>query len=113
MSFTIIRELEQLPSYPMLCKLAEQHQVRLTGDEHAGAFSCGGLEGDYKVGDEGVRGKFTGHGVTGEFAFEMGKGAVTIIDKPFWLPEALLRGKVTEGLDAFCKELADLRRPEG
>ena len=96
----------------MLCKLAEQHHVRLTGDEHAGAFSCGGLEGEYEIRDDSIHGKFTGHGVTGEFAFEAGNGVVTISNKPFWLPEALLRRKVGEGLDTFCKELAEWRRPE-
>jgi hypothetical protein len=112
MPITIIRPLEQLPSYPVLCKLAEKHHVRVSGDEHAGSFSCGGLEGNYEIRDDGIRGKFAGHGVTGEFEFEMGKGAVTVTDKPFWLPEALLRRKVTEGLDALWKELADVGRPE-
>jgi hypothetical protein len=28
-----------------------------------------------------------------------------IIDKPFWLPEMLLKQKISAGLDAFCAEL--------
>jgi hypothetical protein len=106
MSFTIIKNLEQLPSYPMLCKLAEQNSVRVTGDERTGLFSGHGMEGDYKFGDDGIHGKFAGHGVTGTFSFEIGKAAVTITDKPFWMPEMLLKQKVTEGLDALCNELA-------
>jgi hypothetical protein len=106
MSFTITRNLEQLPSYPMLCKLAEQNHVRVTGNERTGSFSCRDVEGDYEFGEDGIHGTFAGHGVTGEFSFEIGKAAVTVTDKPFWLPEMLLKQKITEGLDTFCNELA-------
>jgi len=44
MSFTIIKNLEQIPSYPMLCKLAEQNHVRVTGNEHTGSFLGHGVE---------------------------------------------------------------------
>ena len=106
MSFTIIKNLEQLPSYPMLCKLAEQNSVRVTGNERAGLFSGRGVEGDYQFGEDGIHGKFAGHGIAGEFSFEVGKATVTITDKPFWMPEMLLKQKVAEGLDALWKELA-------
>jgi len=105
MSFTITRNLERLPSYSTLCKLAEQKHVHVTGNEFAGSFSCRGLEGEYKFGEDGIYGNLAGHGVTGEFSFEIGKAALTITDKPFWLPEMLLKQKITEGLDAFCTEL--------
>src|ERR1035437_5483689 len=106
MSFTITRNIEQLPSYSMLCKLAEQNSVRVTGDERTGSFLGHGMEGDYEVGEEGIHGKFAGHGVTGAFSFEIGKAAVTITDKPFWMPETLLKQKITEGLDTLWNELA-------
>jgi hypothetical protein len=109
MSFTIIKNLEQLPSYPMLCKLAGQNSVRVTGDERTGSFSGHGMEGDYKFGDDGIHGKFAGHRVTGTFSFEIGKAAVTVTDKPFWLPETLLTKRITEGLDTIWNELAQLR----
>lgn len=109
MSFTIIKILEQLPSYLMLCKLAEQNSVRVTGDERTGSFSGHGMEGDYKFGDDGIHGKFAGHRVTGTFSFEIGKAAVTVTDKPFWLPETLLTQKIMEGLDTIWNELAQLR----
>src|SRR5437879_1380286 len=98
MSFTITRKLDQVPNYPMLCKLAEQNQVRLTGNERTGSFSSSGVEGDYEFDEHGIRGTFTGHRVKGEFSFEIGKAAVTITDKPFWLPEVLLKQKITGGL---------------
>jgi hypothetical protein len=106
MSFTIIRDLERIPSYSILCKLAEQNHVQVSGDEHTGSFSFSGGEGDYAFGENGIRGTFAGHGVTGAFAFETGKAEVTITDKPFWLPEALLKQKIAEGLDTLRNELA-------
>ena len=105
MAFTITRNLERLPSYSLLCKLAEQKHVHVSGNECTGAFSCRGMEGDYQFGEDGIHGKFAGHGVTGEFTFEIGKVALTITDKPFWLPEMLLKQKIAEGLNAFCTGL--------
>ena len=89
----------------MLCKLAGQNQVHVAGNERAGSFSCRGVEGNYEFGAEDIRGKFAGHGVAGEFSFERGKAAVTMTDKPFWLPETLLRQKITEGLDKLGEQL--------
>jgi hypothetical protein len=89
----------------MLCKLAEQSHVRLTGNERAGSFSWRGVAGDYTFGEDCIHGTFAGHGVTGEFSFELSKAAVTIIDQPFWLPEMLLEHKITEALDTLCTEL--------
>ncbi|HEY5909950.1 MAG TPA: hypothetical protein VJA21_05035 [Verrucomicrobiae bacterium] len=107
MSFTVIKNLEQPPSYSALCKLAEQHHVRVTGNEQAGSFSCCGVEGDYAWRGDGIRGTFVSLGFKGEFSIENRSASVTVIDKPFWLPETLLKQKITEGLDTLAKELAD------
>lgn len=109
MSFTISRNLEQLPSHAMLRNLAEQNRVHLTGNESSGTFSCRGVEGGYESSAGGTHGTFAGHGVTGEFSFAPGKVAVTITAKPFWLPEMLLKQKITERLDLLCAELAGQR----
>ena len=93
----------------MLCKLAEQNNVRVTGNERTGSFSSQGVEGNYEFSDDRIHGTFAGRGVTGEFSFEIGKAAVTITDKPFWLPEMLLKQKITEGLDILCNKLAEPR----
>jgi hypothetical protein len=106
MSFTIIKSLGQLPSYPVLCELAEQHHVRVIGNEHTGSFSSRGVEGDYAADGPGIRGRFVSHGVIGEFSFVEGNASVTVLKKPFWLPEMVLKQKITEGLDTFCKKLA-------
>jgi len=106
MSFTITRNLEQLPSYSMLRKLAEQNDVRLTGDERTGSFASQGVEGNYEFGEDGIHGTFAGRGLKGQFSFEIGKAAISITDKPFWLPETLLKQKLMEGLDSLCSKLA-------
>ena len=106
MSFTITRSLDQLPSYPMLCELAANNRVHVTGDERNGSFSCRGVEGDYEFGEGGVQGKFAGHGVRGEFCFEIGKATLTVTDKPFWLPEVLLKQQILKGLDRLCTGVA-------
>ena len=90
----------------MLFKLAEQNQFCITGNERSGLFSCRGVKGGYEFGANGINGTFAGHGVMGEFSFEIGKAAVTITKKPFWLPEKLLKQKITERLDTLCNELA-------
>jgi hypothetical protein len=86
MSFTIIKNLEQLPSYPVLCKLAEQNQVRVDGNERTGSFSGHGMEGDYKFSDDGIHGKFAGHGVIriagGAGAQRGDLGEIQIIGRP-------------------------------
>ena len=105
MAFTISRDLDRLPSYSLLSKLAEAKHVHVVGNESTGSFFCRGVEGDYQLGEDGLQGKFAGHGVTGAFTFEIGKAAVTIVDKPFWLPERLLKQKIAEGLDTFCTAL--------
>ena len=106
MLFAIVRNLEQPPGYQILCKLAEQNHVQITGNEHTGSFSGPVVKGDYEFGKEGLHGTFAAYGVAGEFSFETGKVTVTVIEKPFWLPEALLKQKITEGLDEFCDKRA-------
>ena len=106
MSFTIVRNLEQVPSYPRLQKLAGQNHVLISGNEQKGSFSSGHVAGVYQFRDQGLFGEFAGHGVKGEFCFEQGKATLTIIEKPFWLPESLLKQKITEGLDTIWAKLA-------
>ena len=89
----------------MLSRLAEKKNVLVTGNERTGSFSCRGVEGNYDFGEVGIRGRFAGHGLTGGFSFTVGEVAVTVTDKPFWLPEMQLKKKITQGLDAFCNEL--------
>ncbi len=109
MSFTIVRNLDQFPSYPLLCRLAEQNRIRITGDEVAGSFLGRDVAGDYTFGEDAIRGRFAAHGVAGDFSFEVGKATVTVIQRPFWLPEMLLRSKIVEGLDLFRNEAASGR----
>ena len=93
----------------MLCKLAEQNHICVTGNEQAGSFSSRGVEGNYKFGEDCIRVTFGGRGVTGECSFASGQAAVTITEKPFWLPEMLLKQKITEWLDTLGNKLAGPR----
>jgi len=104
MSLTITQNLEEVPSYAMLCRLAGQNQVQLTGNERTGSFSSRGVEGNYEFAGECLHGEVSGLGVKGRFDFEAGKVTVTITDKPFWLPEALLKQEITDGLAVLCAE---------
>ena len=88
----------------MLRKLAEQNQVKITGNKNAGSFSSRVAEGDYKFDEGGLHGKISGRGIAGRFSFKSGRAVITITDKPFWLPETLLKRKIAEGLDAFCND---------
>ncbi len=106
MSFKITRKLEPLPSYQALCALAGQHHVTLTGNERAGSFSGRGVKGDYEIGEAGIHGTVVAHGVKGQFSLGNGQATVTVVEKPFWVPESLLKLKITEGLDALGHELA-------
>jgi len=109
MLFTITRKLDQLPSYPILCKLAEQSKVSVIGNEHTGSFSSSGVEGTYEFSEQDIRGTFAGHGVKGEFSIEQGNAAITITEKPFWLPETLLKQKIADGLNKLCEKMVGLR----
>ncbi len=105
MPFTIVKTVQGLPSYAGLVRVAEKNHVRLTGDDQVGSFAGHGVAGDYAFSPNGIHGRFAGHGITGEFAFEADAASVTILDKPFWIPETLLRQKITAGLDELWKEL--------
>ncbi len=105
MSFTIVKNLEQIPSYPTLCELAQRNQVLVFGDEHSGSFSARGVQGDYHFNGEGIQGKFSGHGVRGEYSLSAGIATVSVIEKPFWLPESLLKRKIEDGLTSFVDSL--------
>jgi len=106
MSFAVGKDLKQLPSYSMLCALAEQNHVSVTGNEQRGSFSSRGIAGDYEFGENGIRGKFAGHGVVGAFSIESARVTITVIEKPFWLPEGILKQKIAEGLETLCNKLA-------
>lgn len=105
MSFTITSKLEQVPSYPWLCELAHHNQIQITGDERRGSFSSRDGGGEYAFDETGLHGSFSGRGVVGEFSFSPGLAVITILNKPFWLPEALLKQKIAAGLDALDKKL--------
>ena len=91
--------------------LAGQHEVQINGNEQAGDFlhpdrEQPKVEGNYAFEQNGdIRGDFTGHIIgklTGTFVFTTGKAEITITGKPFLIPEAVLKSKLTEALKEFC-----------
>ena len=111
MPFTITQPLERPPTFPELQALAGQHDVHISGTELAGDFCHPDpkqpkVQGDYTFEPNGdVRGNFSGHvfgKLAGSFAFTTGKAEVTIAERPFLLPEAVLRTKISEALKEFC-----------
>jgi hypothetical protein len=111
MPFTITQPLERLPTFPELQALAGQHDVQINGNELAGDFCHPDPEqpkvkGNYAFEPNGdIHGTFTGHVIgklTGAFVFTTGKAEVTITERPFLLPESVLKSKLSEALKEFC-----------
>jgi hypothetical protein len=115
MPFTVTQPLGRPPTFAELQALAGPHEVRITGNELSGGFCHPDPEqprvtGNYTFGPNGdIRGDFTGHvlgKLTGTFAFTTGKAEVTIIEKPFLLPEAMLKSKLSGALKEFCDKFS-------
>ena len=111
MAFTITHPLGRPPTFLELQALAGQHEVQFNGNEKAGDFCHPGPEqprvkGNYVFEPNGdIRGDFTGQvlgKLAGTFWFATGKVEVTITEKPFLLPEAALKSKLSEALKEFC-----------
>jgi len=111
MPITTIRPLGRLATFAELQALAAQHDVQINGNEQAGDFCHPNPEqpkvtGHYAFDMNGnIRGDFIGHvmgKLGGSFTLTTGKAEVTITEKPFLLPQAVLKSKVTEALKDFC-----------
>ena len=115
MPFTVTQPLGRTPTFPELQALAGQHDVQINGNELAGGFCHPGPEqpkvkGNYTIEQNGdVRGDFTSQvlgKLAGTFVFGTGKAGVTITEKPFLIPEALLKSKLSEELKKFCDKFS-------
>jgi hypothetical protein len=111
MPFTVTHPLGRPPTFPELQALASQHDVQISGNEQAGSFCHPDpeqprVEGHYTFESNGdIRGDFTGRvagKLTGTFALAAGKAEVTIAEKPFLLPETVLKSTLAAVLKDFC-----------
>jgi hypothetical protein len=111
MPFTVTQPLGRPPTFPELQELAKQHEVQIHGNAQAGGFHHPNPEqpkvkGNYAFEPNGdIRGDFTGHIIgklAGIFAFKTGTAEITITEKPFLIPEAVLKSKLSEALKEFC-----------
>jgi hypothetical protein len=115
MPFTVTQPLGRVPIFPELQALAGRHGVQIHGSELAGDFRHPDGEqpkvtGNYRFEpDGGLRGEFVGNilgKLTGTFVFMTGKAEVTITTKPFLLPEAVLKSKLSEALAGVCAQFS-------
>lgn len=111
MPFTVTQPLGRVPTFAELQALAGQNGVQVHGDELAGEFFHPDREqpkvnGNYRFeSDGGLRGEFTGNvfgKLAGTFVFQTGSAEVVITAKPFLLPEAVLKSKLSGALAEFC-----------
>jgi hypothetical protein len=128
MPFTVTQPLGRPPTFPELQELAGQHDVQINvrvkglrshaaggvAEELAGDFCYPDPEhpkvkGNYAFEPNGeIRGNFSGQvlgKLAGSFVFADGKAEVTITEKPFLLPEAILKTKISEALKEFCAKI--------
>jgi hypothetical protein len=115
MSVIITQSLGRPPTFSELQALAAQHDVRIHGNESAGDFCHPNLEqpkvtGHYAFDPNGdIRGDFTGHvmgTLAGSFVLTTGKAEIIVTEKPFLLPEAVLKSIVSNSLKDFCARFA-------
>ena len=116
MSLTITEPLQRLPGFSELKALAQQHHLQFNGDDSTGDFCHPDAEhpkvtGHYTVESQGdIHGDFTAHGmgkVAGTFAITEGKAEVTITEKPFLIPDALLKSSLSAALKEFCARFSN------
>jgi hypothetical protein len=114
-SFTVTHQLGRLPTFPEVQALAEQHEVQIDGNGLAGGFchldpEQPKVKGNYAFEPNGdLCGDFAGHvmgKLTGTFEFTTGNARITITEKPFLLPEAVLKTMLSEALKEFCAKFA-------
>jgi hypothetical protein len=110
-SLTIIQPLGRPPTFAELQALAGQHDVQINGNESAGDFCHPNpkhpkVSGHYAFETNGdILGNFTGHvmgKLAGSFKLTTGQAEVTITEKPFLLPETLLKSTLSAVLKDFC-----------
>jgi hypothetical protein len=115
MHLAITQRLGRPPTFAELQALAGQHNVQIRGNELAGDFCHPDPEqprvtGHYAFEPNGdLRGDFTGQvmgKLAGRFALTAGNAEITITEKSFLLPEAVLKTKLSAALKEFCDRFA-------
>jgi hypothetical protein len=110
-TFTVTQPLGRPPTFPELQALAGTHDVQINGNEQGGDFCHPGpdqpkVKGRYAFEPNGdIRGDFAGHIVgklTGRFVLAAGKAGITIAEKPFLIPESVLKSTLSVVLKDFC-----------
>ena len=95
----------RLPNLPQLEPVAARLGVTFHGDPMQGTYRGPGVDGDYRFQPERITGTFAGYGVRGDFSWESTHLTITVSEKPFFIPESLIRARVAAGFDELCREL--------
>jgi hypothetical protein len=118
MALTVTQPMERAPTFAEIQMLAGQHDVQIHGNELAGDFCHPNsgqpkVAGRYNIGSNGdIRGDFNANAIgklTGHFALTAGKIEVTITEKPFLLPEAMLKSALSAALKEFSTKLKTIQ----
>jgi hypothetical protein len=111
MAITVTHPLGRPPTFPELQALAGRHEVQINGNAQAGGFwhpdpDQPKVKGNYSFAPNGdLHGDFSScvlGKLAGVFVFITGKAEITITEKPFLVPEAVLRSKLSGALKDFC-----------
>jgi len=106
--------LERVPTFAEIQMLASHHDVQIQGNELTGDFchppsGQPRVTGHYAFGPNGdIRGDFNASimgKLAGQFAVAAGKIEVTITEKPFLLPEAVLKSRLSAALKELCAKI--------
>ncbi len=118
MALTVTQPMERTPTFAEIQMLAGQHNVQIHGNELAGDFYHPNSDqpkvaGRYTIGSNGdIRCDFNANAMgklAGHFALAAGKIEVTITEKPFLLPEAMLKSALSAALKEFSTKLKTLQ----
>ena len=114
MSFTITEPLGRQPTFAEIQMLASHHDIHIRGSGETGDFCHPNSDqpqvtGNYSFSPNGdIRGNFNAQimgKLAGQFAITVGKIEVTITEKPFLLPEAILKSGLSSALKEFCAKI--------
>jgi hypothetical protein len=113
MSFTVTHPIGRVPTYAELQDLAGQFGVEIIDSDLKGEFTHPKATGKYTFEKAGeLHGDFAGHHVlgqiTGIFVIMTGNAEITITQKPFLMPEALLRSEILNQSTVFCAKFPPL-----
>lgn len=103
--FTVSHPLGRVPTFGELQEKAKLYEVQIKGNDRAGEWMHSKAAGKYsfeKAGEISFDFSVPVPGLTGFSLLQAGKAEITITERPFYVPESLLKPKIMEHLKVFC-----------